>query len=51
MFQLGTALFAAAVVKGYVDGGAGLEVISWFLVSFALMFVGWKVLYLLEPES
>lgn len=50
-FQLGAALFAAAVVRAYVDGAIGLEVIGWFVVAMMLMFVAWTVLSLLETEA
>lgn len=51
LFQLGTALFAASVVKTYVENTFSLEGGSWFLTAGILMSVGWKVLYLMEPES
>lgn len=50
-FQLGAVLISAATVKTYGDSSFSLEVAVWFAVAFALMFVGWKVLTLLESES
>ena len=50
LFQLGSVLFAAAAVKIYGEG-LSIEAASWSLTAFALMFVGWKILILIESES
>lgn len=51
IFQLGTALFAAAIVKAYVDASFSFESAGWFLTSLVIMFVAVKALALLESES
>ena len=50
LFQLGTALLAAGIVKIYVDGALSLEAAGWILTAIMLMFVALKVLSLMEAE-
>ena len=49
--QLGTALLAAAAVKGYTSGGLSIETLEWFVMSAILMWTGWVILSLLEAEK
>lgn len=49
--QLGSVLFAAAAVKIYGEAILTLEAALWLLASFGLMFLGWKMLVLLESET
>jgi len=51
LLQIGSALCAAAAVRGYNANWVSLEVGGWFLASCMLMWVGWKMLIRLEPES
>jgi hypothetical protein len=51
LFNLGTGLFAAGVVKVYADKTLSIEVGGWFFTSSVLICVGWKVLGLLEAEE
>jgi len=51
LFQFGAALGAAAVVKVYSDKGIGLEAVGWLATSFALIWVGWLILGLLDSED
>lgn len=51
MFQLGTVLLSATVLEIYRRGLIALETASWLVGAFALMFVGWKVLHLLESAT
>jgi hypothetical protein len=50
-FQLGSVLLAATTVKAYGDQRFTLETLTWFLLTCCLMYVGWKVLVLLESET
>ena len=49
--QLGTALFAAAVVKVYVDQAFTWEAGGWSSIAAMLIWLGWKLLGLLETEN
>lgn len=49
--QLGTILFAATTVRIYEERQFTLETLSWLLATCCLMFVGWKILILLESET
>lgn len=65
LFQLGTGLIAAAVVKWYAAAVAkaapfpaataaptsGIELVGWLFTAIVLISVGAKVLILLESES
>ena len=51
LFQLGAVLASAATVEIYDDGALSLETAIWLLCALGLMFIGWKVLILLESES
>lgn len=50
-FQLGSVLFAATTVKVYDAQRFTLEALFWLLITFCLIFAGWKVLTLLESET
>lgn len=51
LLQVGSALFAAALVKAYGANGLALETAAWLLTAAALMFLGWKILILLDSEN
>lgn len=51
LFQVGSALFAAAFVRAYSTNWVSLGTVGWFLASAALMWLGWKILIRLESES
>ncbi len=51
LFTVGSALDGAAIVKGYNVNWVDWEVALWFLGGIALMFLGWKMLGMLESES
>lgn len=51
LFQLGSLLFAAAIVKIYGSFTLTLETGCWLIAALGITYVGWKVLILLESES
>lgn len=51
LWTLGTALFAAGVVRGYQDRAVSIEILGWFFTASVLIWLGWKVLGLLETEN
>jgi hypothetical protein len=51
LFQLGSALLAAAVVKIYSSQTVTIETGSWLFVAFVVIWSGWQVLALLESEK
>ena len=51
LFQFGAVLASAAAVELYRDAALTMETVAWSMGASALMFAGWKVLILLEPEK
>jgi hypothetical protein len=51
LLQIGSALLAAATIRIYTDNWVSLEAGGWILTAAALMWLGWKILIRLEPES
>lgn len=51
LFQLGAVLLSASAVEVYRDAALTIEVAVWSAAAFGLIYVGWKVLILLEPEK
>jgi hypothetical protein len=51
LFQVGSVLFAAAAVKIYNETSLIFEAALWLSAAFGLMFLGWKMLILLESET
>lgn len=49
-FNLATALAAATATRVYLLGTMDISATTWSMGIVALVFVGWKVLYLLETE-
>ena len=51
LFQLGTALLGGDAVKTYNEAEIAIEAVIWLGASVLLIWTGWLILGLLEPEK
>ncbi len=51
LFQLGSALFGAAAVRLYSNLTFDGALMLWSFAAAALIYSGWQVLMMLEPEK